>query len=88
MIEWFLSNKEWILLVFMSFFPPLIYTIWIRNTEKYHREKWEFWEEDLQFILAKSIIYELSIDIAVNAGVTRNNVRKKKKGFGLACRGC
>ena len=25
----------------MSFLPPLIYTIWIRNTEKYHREKWK-----------------------------------------------
>ena len=31
----------WILLIFLSFLPPLIYTIWIRNTEKYHREKWK-----------------------------------------------
>jgi predicted nucleic acid-binding protein len=51
---------------------------------KYHRENWGFWEEDLQFILAKSIIYELSLDIAVKAGETRNKIRKKKKGFGLA----
>ena len=31
----------WILLIVLSFLPPLIYTIWIRNTEKYHREKWK-----------------------------------------------
>lgn len=51
---------------------------------KYNREGWEFWEEDLQFILAKSIISELTLEIAVNAGETRNKIRKKKKGFGLA----
>ena len=32
---------EWILLVFMSFLPPLLYTIWIRNTEKYNRQEWK-----------------------------------------------
>jgi len=31
---------EWILLLFFSFLPPLIYTVWIRNTEKCNREKW------------------------------------------------
>lgn len=30
----------WLLLVLMSFLPPIIYTVWIRNTEKYNREKW------------------------------------------------
>jgi RsiW-degrading membrane proteinase PrsW (M82 family) len=29
-----------ILLVFLSFLPPIIYTIWIRNTERCHREQW------------------------------------------------
>jgi predicted nucleic acid-binding protein len=51
---------------------------------KYHREKWDFWEDDLKFILAKSIIIELTLEIAVNAGKTRNEIRQKKKGFGLA----
>ena len=31
---------SWGLLIFLSFLPPLVYTIWIRNTERYHREQW------------------------------------------------
>jgi RsiW-degrading membrane proteinase PrsW (M82 family) len=31
---------ELILLVVLAFLPPIIYAIWIRNTEKYNREKW------------------------------------------------
>jgi len=31
---------EIILLFLMAFLPALIYTVWIRNTEKYNREKW------------------------------------------------
>jgi len=35
-------NTITILLLFiLSFLPPLIYAIWIRNTEQYHREKWK-----------------------------------------------
>jgi RsiW-degrading membrane proteinase PrsW (M82 family) len=34
------SFLTWILLVFLSFLPPIIYTIWIRNTERCHREQW------------------------------------------------
>jgi RsiW-degrading membrane proteinase PrsW (M82 family) len=30
----------WVLLVFLSFLPPLIYTIWIRDTERCHRQQW------------------------------------------------
>ena len=30
----------WGLLIFLSFLPPLLYTIWIRNTERFHREQW------------------------------------------------
>ena len=32
---------EPILLLVLAFLPPAIYAIWIRNTEKYHREKWK-----------------------------------------------
>jgi RsiW-degrading membrane proteinase PrsW (M82 family) len=28
------------ILAFLSFLPPIIYTIWIRNTERCHREQW------------------------------------------------
>ncbi len=34
------SILTWGVLVFLSFLPPLIYTIWIRNTERCHREQW------------------------------------------------
>lgn len=73
MIEWFISNKEWILLVFMSFFPPLIYTIWIRNTEKYHREKWRIillcflWGASIAIIAA--LIIEILLEIPLVASV-------------------
>lgn len=32
--------SETILLFVMAFLPPIIYVIWIRNTEKFEREKW------------------------------------------------
>lgn len=35
-----MSDLELIILFLFSFLPPLIYAIWIRNTEKHHREKW------------------------------------------------
>jgi RsiW-degrading membrane proteinase PrsW (M82 family) len=31
----------WGLLIFLSFLPPLLYTLWIRNTERCHREQWK-----------------------------------------------
>jgi RsiW-degrading membrane proteinase PrsW (M82 family) len=34
------SVFTWVLLVFFSFLPPVLYTIWIRNTERCHREQW------------------------------------------------
>jgi len=32
---------QWILLIGTSFLPPILYTIWIRNTERYHRQQWK-----------------------------------------------
>ena len=58
---------EWFLLVFMSFLPPIIYTIWIRNTEKYNREKWRtiltcfLWGTSIAIIAALIIEYILQI---------------------------
>ena len=31
---------EMAILVTFAFLPPLLYTVWIRNTERYHRERW------------------------------------------------
>jgi len=35
-----MNQFEIFVLFIMSFLPPILYSIWIRNTEKYHREKW------------------------------------------------
>ncbi|MBS3772702.1 MAG: PrsW family intramembrane metalloprotease [Candidatus Thermoplasmatota archaeon] len=31
---------QWVILILLAFIPPVVYTIWIRNTERYHREPW------------------------------------------------
>jgi RsiW-degrading membrane proteinase PrsW (M82 family) len=33
--------NEAVILFVMAFLPPIIYVIWIRNTEKFEREKWK-----------------------------------------------
>ena len=51
----------------MAFLPPIIYTIWIRNTEKYNREKWKpiffcfLWGATIAIIA--SIILELILGL-------------------------
>jgi RsiW-degrading membrane proteinase PrsW (M82 family) len=36
-----MTLSTWGLLIFLSFLPPLLYTIWIRNRERYNREQWK-----------------------------------------------
>ncbi|MFW6121467.1 MAG: PrsW family intramembrane metalloprotease [Petrotogales bacterium] len=56
----------------MSFLPPLIYTIWIRNTEKYNREKWRtilicfLWGASIAVIAALIIEILLEISLVVS----------------------
>jgi RsiW-degrading membrane proteinase PrsW (M82 family) len=56
-----------ILLFVMAFLPPIIYAIWIRNTEKYNREKWKpiilcfIWGATIAVIAA--IILELTFEV-------------------------
>jgi RsiW-degrading membrane proteinase PrsW (M82 family) len=72
-INWIWSMKEWILLFFMSFLPPLLYTIWIRNTEQYHREKWKtilicfLWGASIAIIAA--LILEILLEIPLAASI-------------------
>jgi RsiW-degrading membrane proteinase PrsW (M82 family) len=72
-INWILATKELILLAFMSFLPPLIYTVWIRNTEKYHREKWItllicfLWGASIAIIAA--LILEILLEIPLAASI-------------------
>jgi RsiW-degrading membrane proteinase PrsW (M82 family) len=59
----------WGLLIFLSFLPPLLYTIWIRNRERYHREQWKpiflcfIWGATIAVVAAfiLEIIFELPI---------------------------
>jgi predicted nucleic acid-binding protein len=51
---------------------------------KYHKEGWDFWDKDLQFIMSKSVIFDLTLEIASSAGKTRKDLRKEKPNFGLA----
>lgn len=74
-INWIISMREWLLLAFMSFLPPLIYTIWIRNTEKYHREKWRtilvcfLWGASIAIIAA--LILEILLEIPLAASIEK-----------------
>ena len=35
-----MNNIQMIILIILAFLPPIIYAIWIRNTERYNRERW------------------------------------------------
>ena len=61
--------KEWILLFVLSFLPPLIYMVWIRNTERCQRQTWKsillcfLWGASLAIIAA--IILEIILNISL-----------------------
>jgi RsiW-degrading membrane proteinase PrsW (M82 family) len=61
---------EYILLFVMAFLPPIIYAIWIRNTEKYQREKWKpiilcfIWGATIAVIAAIILEYILHFSLA------------------------
>lgn len=61
-----MTKIELLLLVLMAFLPPIIYSIWIRNTEKYHREKW--WPIILCFIWGSTIAVIASIILELLIG--------------------
>jgi RsiW-degrading membrane proteinase PrsW (M82 family) len=58
-----------IILFLMAFLPPIIYVVWIRNTEKFNREKWKpiifcfIWGATIAIIA--SIILEKALEIPV-----------------------
>jgi len=55
------------ILAFLSFLPPLVYTIWIRNTERCHREQWKpiflcfLWGATIAIVI--SLILEIILEI-------------------------
>lgn len=70
------SLITWGLLVFLSFLPPLIYTIWIRNTERCHREQWLsiflcfIWGATIAVVaaLVLEILLELPLQYSLSSG--------------------
>jgi RsiW-degrading membrane proteinase PrsW (M82 family) len=70
---------DWIeitLLFTLAFLPPIIYAIWIRNTEKYNREKWKpiflcfLWGATIAIIasLILEVILGISLAISIDDG--------------------
>jgi len=69
---------ELIMLIIFAFLPPIIYTVWIRNTEKYNRERWIsiffcfLWGATIAIIAA--IILELILNISLTTSITDPNI--------------
>ena len=69
---------ELLLLMIFAFLPPIIYTIWIRNTEKYNRERWIsificfLWGATIAIIAA--IILELILNISLTTSISDSNI--------------
>ena len=52
--------------------------------EKYTREDWPYFDEDLLFITTSTAIVNLTKDIAVKAGEVNAVMKAKVKGWGMA----
>ena len=52
--------------------------------EKYLREKWDSFEEDLKFITTKTAVIQLDRPISLLAGMINYQNKKQKKGWGMA----
>ena len=61
---------ELIILYLFAFLPPIIYAIWIRNTERYNRERWKaialafIWGATIAIIAA--LILEIVLDAQIS----------------------
>ncbi len=68
--------KEIILLLLASFLPPIAYAIWIRNTERYHRERWIaiavcfLWGASISVIAA--IVLEMILQVSITVTIKDN----------------
>lgn len=63
--------KELALLIGCAFLPPIIYAVWIRNTEKIHREAWRpiivcfLWGATIAIIASLILEVLLSMSVAI-----------------------
>ena len=73
-----MNNLELSLLLLLSFLPPILYTIWMRNTEKYHRETWKaiaacfLWGATISVIAA--LILEIIFNIPISIRYDQTNL--------------
>jgi len=69
---------ETLLLIFVTFLPPILYAFWIRNTEKFNREKWIpiilcfIWGATIAVIA--SIILELILHFSIAPSIGDANI--------------
>lgn len=72
-----MNLTESIILFVMAFLPPIIYVIWIRNIEKFNREKWKsiilcfIWGTTIAVIAA--IILEYILDFSLAPSINDQN---------------
>lgn len=65
---------QWVLLILLAFLPPLLYTIWIRNTERYHPEPWLpvlvcfLWGGTIAVIASLFLEHILGVSLAASLG--------------------
>ena len=70
--------KELIILFTFAFLPAVIYTIWIRNTERYNREKWIpiivcfIWGATVAVVA--SIVLEIILEISIASSFNSANL--------------
>ncbi len=73
-------SKTLILLFLVAFIPPIIYVIWVRNTEKYNRERWIpiflsfLWGATIAIIAAVILELILNYSLAPNVDTLNLNV--------------
>jgi len=63
------TTFQYIILFVMAFLPPIIYSVWIRNTEKYNRERWRsiflcfLWGATISVVAAIILEYILNFSL-------------------------
>ena len=72
-----METAELVILFVLAFLPPIIYAIWIRNTEKFNREKWRsiflcfLWGATIAIVA--SFILEIILSIRLASSINDYN---------------
>ena len=69
-IHHMIISLELLILIITAFLPPIIYAIWIRNTERYHRNSWKAIAISFLWGASIAIIAALILEIFLDAQVT------------------